>query len=318
MVSRPSLILPCFVFAIALGFQRQAQANVDIEGDDGCVDLDKLRQEAAGLLADPSSQQNSSHISIRVRVQTLADHKTQTTLEIVLPDSSLGLHREYELAPQDCASANALLMAVVSEFLEELPAKRWSMPVPNPVPVDAAAKTTRERVPRAAATSSTLQYRLEAASLAAIDASAGNVLALAAAELGAGLGLSSGRQTLWLGAHLRGSTSHELGAGRFRPTTVLGEVGWSYGQRISWALRGRGGAVRIAGSGFEQNFARWLPWVEAGVEMSYRWHALGLRATALASPLRHQIAIENRDDALWLPRFRIGIGIAYWLGEKKL
>ena len=222
---------------------------------------------------------------------------------------------------------------MVSDFLEELPAKIWSAPPSREAPNEAskeapgeASKEASNEAPKEvskeplllAAPRRTLSLAMVTTGLLALDVSNGDALALLQGELGAEASLAGLTQALSLGALVRGSTKHELGAGYFRPTALLADVGISRGRTFIYGFRLRGGTVRVAGSGFDSNFAKWLPWTEVGAHLGYRWGSWETRFAVFASPLRNDIAVENRDDSVSLPRFRLGMGIAYALGSKKL
>lgn len=297
-----------------------AGADVDVAGDRKCVNLDALAPQLERALARYQPE-GADDVTIRVRTTRLAPAGARVSLVVVLPDKSLGLERAYQLLAQDCSSANDLLVAVVSDFLEELPAKIWSAPSSNEAENEAennAENNAENDAEALVATRRTLSLAMVTTGLLALDVSNGDALALLQGEVGAEASLAGLTQALSLGALVRGSTKRELGAGYFRPTALLAGIGISRGQSFRYGLRLRGGTVRVAGSGFDVNFAQWLPWAEVGAHLSYRsgwWEA---RLTVLASPLRNDIAVENRDDSVSLPRFRLGIGVAYALGSKKL
>lgn len=316
-IARGSLFAACAVLLFAFHGLGEARADVELVGDSRCVDLESLRQPIEQILAEHKPEGELTLV-VRVQVQDAAAGLTEIELVIALPDDAALLERSYRLAVQDCPSADDLLLTVIAEFLEELPATRWSALPPPVAPPDAPPDAPPEAAKEASPPSKSdieLGYRLRAATIAAVDAASSRG---PEAELGAGIALSFNSQAVSLGVLARGGTSQDLGAGRFRATSLLGELGWRRGNTFSGGIQLRAGAVRVAGSGFAENFVRYLPWVEAGARLGYRWRSLDLGVQLLASPLRHQVSIENREDSLWLPRFRLGIDLEWRAWSKKL
>ncbi len=303
--------------AVVSAFATTASADVEVRGDGACVDLAALQTQVQSTLL-AHKPKGAAEITIRIHFQRTDSGASKVSLVILLPDESLALEREYELTAQDCPSAGDLLVVVISDFLEELPAKHWSAPTQTETETKTKTKTeTKTKVANVPASEHTISLALASAGLFALDTSNGETVMLAQAEVGAEVSLLA--KTSWfVGLGLRGSTKHDLGAGSFRPMSYLADVGFVQGKQLTWGLRLRGGAVRVVGSGYDTNFRQWLPAAELGAQLGYQWRDWQVRAMLLATPVRHNITVENRDDVLSLPRFRLGLGIRYAIGRKKL
>ncbi len=309
-----SAVTGLLVLAASLCALPRARAGVQVRGQSQCLDAQALSQDIDQLVQE-ARPQGAAELLVVIELADTSAQGTHVALRIDLPDGSPGLARDYDLTSADCASASELLLTVIAAFLEELPITRWSAPTAAP-PVEPVEVT--EPFARATPPSVRPFGSVHAGPLLGLDRANGKTRSVAELELGGDLGLRWHRQSLSLGMSARSGLAQDLGAGQFRASALLARLRYQRHSgrhsQLRWGPMVQLGSLRVAGSGFAENFSRYLLWVEAGAGLGYRVGDVELSAQLWGSPIRQQVAIENRSNSEQLPRWRLGLSLEYAFG----
>ncbi len=314
-LTRSSRLLVFTIFVLTLPLAGQSFADVVVEGETTCFDHEQLKVRLSSVLGAVASR----NLQVHVQAADLPDG-TEVGLTIHLPDGEVALTRQYRLTPSDCASSSELIVIVVSRFLEELPAETWTTPTAKPTVVVAAQVSLPEAPVQEPAPSPPLHfdYVLGTGLLLPLEPWASQAAPLTTEfELALGAALHSQNHTFSGVALLRQGLSQSIGGGNFRVTGLLSELEWTQHRELHVGVALRGGSLRVAGSEFDENFTKWLPWVEGGALVGYQWKQWSIRAQVLLSPLRHQIRTQDRQHSLSIPRLRASLGLRWYFGAKK-
>ncbi len=294
----------------------QSFADVAVRGETTCFDREQLKTQ---LLSVMGAEANRG-LQIHVQAADLQDGHTEIELTVRLPDREVGLLRQYRLTAGDCTSSPELILLVVSRFLEELPAETWVAPKPKPSAVAASASIPEAPAPAPAPAPSQLHfdYVLGTALLLPLEPLTEQAAPLTAEfELALGAALHNKKHALSAVASLRPGRSQSIGGGSFRVTGLLAELEWTQNRELHVGVAFRGGTLRVAGSDFDENFTKWLLWMEGGVLVGYQWRSLSIRGQVLLSPLRHRVRTQDRQYSLSIPRLRASLGLRWYFGTKK-
>lgn len=321
------IVLP----AIACLWCFSALADVKAQSDFQCFNSSSLETRLAAVLTEhqpEGGQPPTVEVSGSVDA-TSGEQVSVVMLAVTMPDGTMALQREYRLTPQDCASVEDLLAVVLSRFLEDLPAADWlasqkepTQPEPTQPEASQAPERTRAKPPSLNATNSlAIEYVLSVAAntaLLPLERPPGSSTPRPGldAEALVGAELQTRGHGFALQAVLRSGTKFSLGDGGFRTVATLAELGWKRRGSLRMGTLMRFGAIRLDGSGFDDNFSKWLPWIEAGGQIGYRWQDVELLAHVLASPSVHDVITEDRKNSVVAQRLRLGIRLQWSFGKQ--
>jgi hypothetical protein len=273
------------------------RADVAIDERAGCVDRDEARRRidavlrargatAAAVAVEVVSSEAGSHVALRV-----ANGAGRVLLE-----------RGFELAAGDCAEAPALLAVVIDRLFTGLAAEEWKAAA-EPPPV--AVRAPVPRVVDAPSPPVPFELSLQTAVSAATQPTLGELE----------LGLRFDRGGAWragVAVLARQSMPSDLGSAEVEARTLLGGLGVSRaGDRWRAGVELRGGALRLAGDGFDQDRRAWVGWAEGAASIAWVGRVASVGLVAAASPLARRAVTADRMEAVEIPRFRIGVGLSF-------
>lgn len=249
----------------------------------------------ARVLADHRAEQ--SDLFVEVSASPRHDGGSDLHLRVVRENGDVGLDRRYVLAPGDCDSAADLLALSVDRFLSSFP--EWAGPAPT---VGSIAPPSPRWI-----------------ELLATSTMSGIVRPLGAeGQIGLLADLGGAGHRFGASALVRASLPQSAGTGQFQQTALLAGAVWR--RRWSpWEVRAelRGGAIRVTGSGFDQNDSDWLYWWEGATfaGRGFSWGSLGLEIAA--SPLRHRAVTRDHLVSEDIPLLRVGLAGSFELVSRK-
>ena len=101
---------------------------------------------------------------------------------------------------------------------------------------------------------------------------------------------------------------HQLEEGRYLETFALLGLGWriSPWERLRLRILVRTGGLYLSGIGYDRNYEKWLPWVDAQISLAWQLGPTNLGFECGASPLQYTVSATD-DEKRALPWLSIGV-----------
>jgi hypothetical protein len=275
-----------------------AHADVEVVSTDGCLEAAAVQERIESALA--SRLEQPDRVTVLVEGVAAAGGGTTARLRVTTRRGRVLLDRRHELAARDCVAATELFAVVVDRLFTRLRVEEWNEPP------QATSSTMAVATRAAAPVPSNLELTLVSAASASPQPAGGDV------EVGVRFDRGRTRWRVGGGVLIRQSLPSELGTGDVRALSSLATAGLRRVAR-GWqaTVELRAGAMRLAGSGFDDNRADWLSWAEAGGSLAWVGRHVTVGLVVSGSPLSRRAVTIDRMETQAIPRVRLGLGLTF-------